>query len=79
MNKVLLFALCLSLPCWAEAAPLTLPVSDAVPGGVAVVQLPVTGKHAPKVELGEKRVMIITQDGIWYAVVGIPWIRSPAT
>lgn len=77
MKKALLCALCLLLPAWAGAAPLTLPVSDAVPGGVAVLQLLATGKHAPKVKLGEKRVMVIAHEGIWYAVVGIPLDTSP--
>ena len=77
MKKALLLILCLSFPLWVEAAPLTLPVSDAVPGGVAVVPLPTIGKHAPKVKLGEKRVMVIAHDGAWYALVGIPLDAAP--
>ena len=77
MNKVLLLILCLSLPFWAKAAPLILPVSDPVPGGVAVIQLPTAGKHAPKVKMGEKRLMVITQGGVWYAVAGIPLDTAP--
>lgn len=72
MKEAFLGALCLSLPAWAASAPVTLPVSNPVPGGVAVVALPAGGKHAPRVKLGEKRVMVIAHDGTWYAVVGIP-------
>ena len=77
MKKTLLYALCLSLPAWVAAAPVVLPVNDAVPGGVAVVALPAGGTHAPKVKLGEHRVMVISHDGVWYAVVGIPLDASP--
>lgn len=77
MKRQLLYALCLSLPAWATAAPVALPLNDAVPGGVAVVQLPDGGRHSPKVKLGERRVMVISHGGGWYAVVGIALDVAP--
>ncbi|MFI4920703.1 MAG: peptidoglycan DD-metalloendopeptidase family protein [Gammaproteobacteria bacterium] len=79
MKKILLCALCLSLPWLVDAAPAPtpMPISEAVPGGVAVVELPVSGKHAPKVKLGEHRLMVLSHDGVWYALVGISLDTAP--
>ena len=76
MNKFL-GTLCLLLPAWVSAAALSLPGSEAVPGGVAVVALPVDGDRAPVVKLGEHRVMVVRQAGAWYALVGIPLDSAP--
>lgn len=75
--KRLLWALCLSSPALVSAATLTLPGSEAVPGGVAVVALPVGGNRAPVVKLGGHRIMVVRQSGSWYAVVGIPLDAVP--
>src|SRR5215469_9165130 len=67
----------LLLPTWAAAASPTLPGNEAVPGGVAVVALPVDGGHAPSVKLGERRIMVIRHEDHWYAVVGISLDTAP--
>lgn len=65
-----LLLLLLSLPGIAAAAP--LPHSAAVPGGVAVVDLGKARGKAPVVRYNKHRVMVVTNDGHWQAVVGIP-------
>ncbi|HEV2110678.1 MAG TPA: peptidoglycan DD-metalloendopeptidase family protein [Gammaproteobacteria bacterium] len=75
--KALLWGLCLLLPLWVSAAVLSLPGNEAVPGGVAVVPLPVNGGHAPVVKLGARRVMVIQHAGAWYALVGIALDAAP--
>ncbi len=70
MRRVLLIALL--LPALAIAAPLTeFPLDDAVPGGVAVVALPQTGKTAPHAEYSGQHVMTVRHGGHWYALVGL--------
>ena len=75
--RTLLCLLCLSLPASMLAAPVILPVGEAVPGGVAVLALPLSGDRAPVVKLGEHRVMVIHQAQQWYAVVGIALDTAP--
>jgi murein DD-endopeptidase MepM/ murein hydrolase activator NlpD len=41
------------------------------PGGIAIVDVGVTTDEAPATSLNGKPVMVISQDGRWYAVVGI--------
>lgn len=50
-----------------------LPRSNPVPGGIAVVPLniPVT-EPAPKVRLGKSRVMVVSNNKQWVAIVGLP-------
>jgi murein DD-endopeptidase MepM/ murein hydrolase activator NlpD len=59
------------------AAPATLPTGEAVPGGVAVLALPVSGSRAPTVKLGERHIMVIRHEDQWYAVVGIALDTAP--
>jgi murein DD-endopeptidase MepM/ murein hydrolase activator NlpD len=54
------------------AAAQTLLRSEAVPGGVAVVPIEASTEPAPKVYLGDRRVMVVQQDRQWLAVVGLP-------
>lgn len=70
--RVRIAALALLLPalCYAGAAP--FPADDAVPGGVAVVALPLQAKSAPKVELDGRRLMVVSHAGQWYALAGLP-------
>ena len=67
--RLLAAALCLSLPVMALAAD--LPASEPVPGGVAVVPLPFSGKIAPKAKLDGKPVMVVKDKEQWFALVGI--------
>lgn len=61
----------------ALAVPVdALPVSSAVPGGVAVLP---TGMQAGSAHYRESRVLLAEVDGLQYAVVGIPLSASPGT
>jgi hypothetical protein len=77
MKNALIPLLCLALSGNALAATPLLPESDAVPGGVAVVELPVSGSHAPAVKLGEHRIMTVSHEDHWYALVGIALDTAP--
>jgi len=79
MNKALLPVLGLTLSGLSQAAAPAFPQDDAVPGGVAVVELPVSGNHAPSVKLGEHRIMVVSHDGHWYALVGIGLETAPGS
>ncbi len=73
MNKVLQTIVggvlcCLSATLWAAE----LPQTEAVPGGIAIVPLPLHGDRRPVVRYWGKRVMVVRQEGQWQAVVGIP-------
>lgn len=57
----------LPLTCLATA----LPRDEPVPGGVAVLELP-AAEAAPMAHFEGRRVMVISHDQHWYAVVGIP-------
>lgn len=67
----------------ALAAPRALPQSSSVPGGVALLDLPVVPGHegpdatAPEVSFEGQKVMVIRRENGWTAVVGIPLARSP--
>lgn len=55
----------------AASATAALPSSLAVPGGVAVV--PLEGERAPaSAQFADRRVMVLQEQGKWYAVVGVP-------
>ncbi len=61
----------------ALAVPVdALPVSTAVPGGVAVLP---TGMQAVSAHYRESRVLLAEVDGLQYAVVGIALSASPGT
>jgi murein DD-endopeptidase MepM/ murein hydrolase activator NlpD len=63
--------LVLSIPLSAQA---TLPESSSVPGGIAVVPIGSvsTGASKPQTWLGEQPVLVTSDHGQWYAVVGLP-------
>ena len=65
-----LAALLLCVPVLGWAASPGFPLDDAVPGGVAVVALPAAEK-APHVEFSGQRVMVVSHQGHWYALVGL--------
>ena len=68
MRRLGMLWLCLPTLVWA-ATP-GFPLDDAVPGGVAVVALPAADK-APHVEFSGQRVMVVSHEGHWYALVGL--------
>jgi murein DD-endopeptidase MepM/ murein hydrolase activator NlpD len=66
-------ALCTSgwaLPAGSRAAT-SLPVTSAVPGGVAVTELDLASTPRPSARFGGKPVLVVARDGAWVAVVGI--------
>lgn len=56
----------------ALAAEVALPTANAVPGGVAIVQLNLASEPKPEVNFADKRVMVVARGQHWFAVVGIP-------
>lgn len=48
-----------------------LPENEPVPGGVVVLELP-AAEAAPVAHFEGRRVMVVSHDQHWYAVVGIP-------
>jgi murein DD-endopeptidase MepM/ murein hydrolase activator NlpD len=63
------------LPTATRAAPM-LPTAEAVPGGVAIVELGAAAAR-PTATFGGKPVMVLAQDGAWMAVVGIGLATDP--
>ena len=55
---------------------LALPQASQVPGGVAVIQLGESAS-APRARYQGDRVLVMRDNGQWYAVVGIPRIAKP--
>ena len=56
---------------------LALPQHTPRPGGVVVIDIGAIGEEAPDVRLGDKPVLVASQDGRWKAVVGIPLSQAP--
>lgn len=63
-----------SLPALAA---IVIPRHDAVPGGVAIIELEIIGAAVPEARFGERRVMVVKDDGLWKAVVGLPLSSEP--
>ena len=67
----------------APAAPRAMPQASPVPGGVALLDLPVVPGHEgaqampPEVSFEGQKVMVIRRGDGWTAVVGIPLARTP--
>lgn len=66
----------LFLPTLVIATPV-LPQHLAVPGGIAVVPLAATSR--PAVYFEDKRVLVVENEGKWWAVLGIPLAATPGT
>ncbi|MFL6650248.1 MAG: peptidoglycan DD-metalloendopeptidase family protein [Sulfurifustaceae bacterium] len=56
-----------------------LPREEPVPGGVARVDVGPTTAPAPRVLLGEDRVMVVRNGERWVAIVGVPLTTAPGT
>jgi murein DD-endopeptidase MepM/ murein hydrolase activator NlpD len=56
-----------------------LPRSLPVPGGVAILTLPVTQEQMPHAYYNGKRVMVLRAGEQWQAIVGIPLASSPGS
>jgi hypothetical protein len=68
-------SLLLALPPGAISA--TMPRTDPVPGGIAVIPLPGETSTPPLAHYKGNRVMVLRRDNSWVAVVGIPLEASP--
>lgn len=75
INRFLLLATLL-ISCAAHAAP--LPRGEAVPGGLAIVEL---GEAASKPEVfyGKRQIMVKREGDSWLALVGLPLTTKPGT
>lgn len=70
---LLITSVCYSSALWST----TLPRHNPVPGGIAIVPLPIASKTPPKVFFQDKRVMVAPNgdsdpENPWLAVTGIP-------
>jgi murein DD-endopeptidase MepM/ murein hydrolase activator NlpD len=65
------------LPSTASRATALLPTAEAVPGGVAIVELGAASAARPSVTFGDKPVLVIAREGAWVAVVGIALSADP--
>lgn len=68
----------LALPLWARPARANVRRISAVPGGVA--RIPFDGTHrAPRVRLGEDRVLVMREGDAWVAHAGIALSATPGS
>ena len=78
--RACLFALAFAFvsPGLAHAS---LPQSSSVPGGVAIIPLGSvsTGADTPQTWFGEQPVLVTSDHGLWYAVVGLPLDVAPGS
>jgi|SRR5215469_993404 len=65
------------IPLLGIAATTPFPADEAVPGGVAVVALPVQTRTAPRVEMDGHKIMVVSHDGQWYALAGLALDSAP--
>jgi len=56
-----------------------LPRSEAVPGGVALLDVGAASATAPVVRFGAHRVLTVADKGRWMAVLGLPLATRPGT
>jgi biotin carboxyl carrier protein len=70
-HSVLRAALGLAGFCPAAGASFDLPQESAVPGGVKIIRLDVTGSM-PYVEADDHRALVVQDGDQWVAVIGIP-------
>jgi len=55
----------------------SLPHSDPVPGGIAIVKLDNSNAAMPVVKYNGNRVLVMRNEQDWYAIVGIPLTAKP--
>lgn len=66
-------AACCLLPALALAVPRNAPV----PGGIAVVELPASGEAAPAAWFSGSPLLVLRNDGVWKALIGLPITLEP--
>lgn len=77
MARFAFYAVLLLASLIASPPANALPRHQAVPGGVAVIELPATGDARPQVSFRDRPVMVIAENERWFAVVGIPLSMAP--
>lgn len=73
-TKCLLLVL-LTLPMMLAA----LPQESAVPGGVVILPLSPAANTKPKAIFAGKPVLVVAENGLWQAVLGVPLDLTPGT
>lgn len=73
MKTLIFMMLCMASAAMAGELPRDLPV----PGGVVVIPLGEDPASVPEVWFGDNRVLVVSADGVWHAIVGIPLTTSP--
>ncbi|MGA7750261.1 MAG: peptidoglycan DD-metalloendopeptidase family protein [Gallionella sp.] len=79
------FRICFRFGLFVLAFPLlahaSLPQSSNVPGGIAIIPLGnvSTGADTPQTWLGDQPVLVTSDHGLWYAVVGLPLDVTPGS
>ncbi len=68
-----------SVPAESTEAPPLLPRDRRVPGGVAVLDLGPQAATVPRVEFGDRRVLVRAAAGRWQAIVGLPLDQALGT
>jgi len=69
----------LVLSLFPTSAWSALPIENAVPGGIAIVQIPLDTTHQPKVFYKDNPLRVEKNDGHWFAIVGIPLATAPGS
>jgi len=72
LRKYIAILFAFGLLVWVPAVSSALPGPLPVPGGIAVIDLPLTDASPPVVSYRDNRVAVIRNAGKWHAVVGIP-------
>jgi len=62
---------------WSHVAGAQLPETRPVPGGLAVIELGDASLPPPQVRFNGERVMTVSHEGRWHAVVGLPLSLKP--
>ena len=73
-SKILLLVF-LSLPMMVAA----LPQEEAVPGGVVILPLSPASSDKPKATFEGNPVLVVAENGLWQAVIGVPLDLQPGT
>lgn len=67
----------LVLLCCLPGLAVALPAESAVPGGVVILPLAPASTARPKAYYGKKRVLVVEENHLWQAIVGIPLDAKP--
>jgi hypothetical protein len=85
MHIAITFRICFRFGLFVLAFPLlahaSLPQSSNVPGGIAIIPLGSDSASAdmPQTWYGDQPVLVTSDHGLWYAVVGLPLDMTPGS